>query len=114
MAGHNPGVLMSVTLSDSYEINLDTNCPSRLPSGCRFIGTLNSDSLGTGILVQVMSSGMYALLSGNFIILLDQLAIERELNKLNGIDDELDEEKPFLFDVKKSLFRNIDDEIDLN
>lgn len=96
---------MSLALPDFCEIDLKSDCPSKLPKGCRFIGTLNSGSLGTGILVQVMSSGMYALLAGNSIILLDQLAIEKELNKLNGIDDELDEEKPFLFECEKESFQ---------
>ncbi len=105
---------MSPILLDSYEVDIKAICPTGLPNGCNFIGALNSDTLGTGTLVQVMSSGRYALLSGNSIILLDQIAVEKELNKLNGIEDELDEEKPFLFDGKKGLFRNSDDEIDLN
>ncbi|MBU3641000.1 hypothetical protein [Polynucleobacter sp. Fuers-14] len=105
---------MLPTLLDSYEVDVEAIRPADLPNGCNFIGTLNSDTLGTGTLVQVISSGRYALLSGNTIILLDQMAVEKELNKLNGIEDELDEEKPFLFDGKKGLFRNTDDEIDLN
>ena len=105
---------MSPTLLDSYEVDIDAIRPADLPNGCNFIGALSSDILGVGTLVQVMSSGRYALLSGNSIILLDQLAVEKELNKLNGVEDELDEEKSILFDGKKSLFRNIDDEIDLN
>ena len=105
---------MLPTLLDSYEVDVEAIRPADLPNGCNFIGTLNSDTLGTGTLVQVISNGRYALLSGNSIILLDQIAVEKELNKLNGIEDELDEEKPFLFDGKKGLFRNTDDEIDLN
>ena len=114
MVGQAPEALMSRTLLDSYAVDVEAIRPADLPNGCNFIGALNSDTLGTGTLVQLMSSGRYALLSGNSIILLDQIAVDKELNKLNGIEDELDEEKSFLLAGKKGLFRNADDEIDLN
>lgn len=107
MAGHKSGALMSPASSNLYAVDLGADCPSKLPPGCRFIGSIHSDSLGTGSLIQVINSGIYALVLDGSIHYLNQFEIEQTLRKLQPSEELPEMETTLGFAKLESLFGDI-------
>ena len=107
MAGHKSGALMLPASSNLYAVDLGADCPPKLPPGCRFIGSLHSDSLGTGALTQVINSGIYALVVEGSIHHFNQFEIERTLRKLQPSEGLPEMETTLGFAKLESLFGDI-------
>lgn len=107
MAGRKQGVLMSPASASLYAIDLGAERPSKLPSGCRFIGSLHSNALGSGSLVQVINSGIYALVIEGSIHYLSQLDVEQALRKLLPPEELLETEVSLGFAKPEGLLGDI-------
>jgi len=107
MVGRKPGGLMSPASSNLYAVDLGADCPSKLPPGCRFIGSLQSDSLGAGSLIQVINSGVYALVVDGSIHYLNQLEVQQALRKLQPLEELPEIEVTLGFAKAESLFGDI-------
>lgn len=98
---------MSPASSNLYALDLGADCPSKLPPGCRFIGSLHSDSLGTGSLIQVINSGIYALVVDGSIHYLNQVEVELALRRLQPLEALAEIEVTLGFAKAVSLFGDI-------
>lgn len=98
---------MSQVLPNLYTVDLTGDCPSRLPCGCRYIGLLHLEGVGSGALVQIVNSGLYVLVVDGSIHYLNQVDVAKVLKGPTPLEDIQEFESQMGFAKSESLFGDI-------